>query len=84
MLLQRILNLRGHVRNDEKKPVVRYSILVHELSIGTPRLMLNACLCCAQVFIGPYEHHSNMLPWRESGADVVVVQEVSAAFLFSA
>lgn len=23
------------------------------------------------VFIGPYEHHSNELPWRESNADVV-------------
>lgn len=27
------------------------------------------------VFIGPYEHHSNELPWRESIADVVVVDE---------
>ncbi|HEY6597234.1 MAG TPA: aminotransferase class V-fold PLP-dependent enzyme [Asanoa sp.] len=27
------------------------------------------------VFIGPYEHHSNELPWRESVADVVVVPE---------
>lgn len=27
------------------------------------------------VFIGPYEHHSNILPWRESGARVVEVDE---------
>ncbi|HVU72375.1 MAG TPA: aminotransferase class V-fold PLP-dependent enzyme [Mycobacteriales bacterium] len=27
------------------------------------------------VFIGPYEHHSNDLPWRESIADVVVIPE---------
>ncbi len=27
------------------------------------------------VFIGPYEHHSNMLPWRESGCEIVVVPE---------
>jgi selenocysteine lyase/cysteine desulfurase len=27
------------------------------------------------VFIGPYEHHSNELPWRESAADVVTVRE---------
>ena len=27
------------------------------------------------VFIGPFEHHSNELPWRESIADVVVVHE---------
>ncbi len=25
------------------------------------------------VFLGPYEHHSNELPWRESLADVVVI-----------
>ncbi len=27
------------------------------------------------VFIGPYEHHSNELPWRESIADVVMIHE---------
>ncbi|MGX9296608.1 aminotransferase class V-fold PLP-dependent enzyme [Tsukamurella paurometabola] len=27
------------------------------------------------VFIGPYEHHSNELPWRESIADVVVIDQ---------
>jgi len=27
------------------------------------------------VFIGPYEHHSNELPWRESIADVVRIPE---------
>ncbi|MGH2407227.1 MAG: aminotransferase class V-fold PLP-dependent enzyme [Candidatus Limnocylindrales bacterium] len=27
------------------------------------------------VFIGPYEHHSNELPWREAIADVVVIPE---------
>jgi selenocysteine lyase/cysteine desulfurase len=27
------------------------------------------------VFVGPYEHHSNELPWRESIADLVVVDE---------
>ncbi|MFC8513927.1 aminotransferase class V-fold PLP-dependent enzyme [Streptomyces sp. NPDC057257] len=27
------------------------------------------------VFVGPYEHHSNELPWQESVADVVVVDE---------
>lgn len=25
------------------------------------------------VFVGPYEHHSNELPWRETYADVVVI-----------
>ena len=27
------------------------------------------------VFIGPYEHHSNELPWRESIAELVVIPE---------
>ena len=29
------------------------------------------------VFIGPFEHHSNELPWRESVADVVVIPQDS-------
>lgn len=29
------------------------------------------------VLIGPYEHHSNILPWRESGADVVAIPEAA-------
>lgn len=29
------------------------------------------------VFVGPFEHHSNELPWRESLADVVVIPEDS-------
>ena len=27
------------------------------------------------VFIGPYEHHSNELPWRESSAELVTIRE---------
>jgi selenocysteine lyase/cysteine desulfurase/CRP-like cAMP-binding protein len=27
------------------------------------------------VFVGPYEHHSNELPWRESIADVITIRE---------
>ena len=29
------------------------------------------------VFVGPYEHHSNLLPWRESIADVVIIGEAA-------
>lgn len=29
----------------------------------------------ARVIIGPYEHHSNILPWRESGAEMVEIAE---------
>ena len=42
------------------------------------RYQLAARIPAAQrpvVFAGPYEHHSNELPWRESVADVVVIGE---------
>nr|WP_249219054.1 aminotransferase class V-fold PLP-dependent enzyme [Loktanella sp. SALINAS62] len=29
------------------------------------------------VLIGPYEHHSNILPWRESGAEVIEITEAT-------
>ena len=29
------------------------------------------------VLVGPYEHHSNLLPWRESGAEVIEIAEAS-------
>lgn len=30
-----------------------------------------------RVLVGPYEHHSNLLPWRESGAEVIEVPEAA-------
>lgn len=33
------------------------------------------------VFIGPYEHHSNEIPWRESIADVVVIPLTNSGIL---
>lgn len=29
------------------------------------------------VLVGPYEHHSNLLPWRESGAQVIEIDEAA-------
>ena len=37
-------------------------------------LELPARAAATVVFVGPYEHHSNELPWRESGAEVVRVR----------
>ncbi|TCO70084.1 aminotransferase class V-fold PLP-dependent enzyme [Rhodovulum euryhalinum] len=42
--------------------------LVRALQMGTPAGRLGPG---AVVFVGPYEHHSNDLPWRESGATLV-------------
>jgi len=30
-----------------------------------------------RILIGPYEHHSNILPWRESGAEVIEIREAA-------
>ncbi len=30
------------------------------------------------VLVGPYEHHSNLLPWRETGAEVHEIKEADA------
>jgi selenocysteine lyase/cysteine desulfurase len=57
--------------------------LVHVLGLRLPaeldaRYGLAARIPAADrpvVFIGPYEHHSNELPWRESIADVVTIPE---------
>ena len=57
--------------------------MVHVLGLRIPaalddRYALRARIPAAErpvVFIGPFEHHSNELPWRESIADVVVIAE---------
>ncbi|MTH76601.1 aminotransferase class V-fold PLP-dependent enzyme [Paracoccus aestuariivivens] len=41
--------------------------LVHLLGVGPDTTVL----------IGPYEHHSNILPWRESGARIVDIPEAA-------
>jgi selenocysteine lyase/cysteine desulfurase len=43
--------------------------LAHDLSARIPAEQRPV------VFIGPYEHHSNELPWRESIAEVVTIPE---------
>src|SRR6185503_2491278 len=57
--------------------------LVHILGLRVPaglddRYGLSARIPADErpvVFVGPFEHHSNELPWRESIADVVVIHE---------
>jgi selenocysteine lyase/cysteine desulfurase len=54
-----ILNLRIPADLDD-----RYGLSAHIPAAARP-----------VVFIGPFEHHSNELPWRESIAEVVVIPE---------
>ena len=64
-------------------PPPRWDKLIGILELRIPagldeRHHLAAHIPAAQrpvVFAGPYEHHSNELPWRESIADVVVIGE---------
>ena len=35
----------------------------------------------SRVIIGPYEHHSNILPWRDSGAEIVEIEEATTGGL---
>lgn len=44
--------------------------LVHLFGLDAPKTAAGAT-----VLIGPYEHHSNILPWRESGARVIEIAE---------
>ena len=59
-------------------------VLVHIL--GVEKLSRNAQMKGSEhlrpvIFIGPYEHHSNLLPWRESGALIVNIEEAEGGTL---
>jgi len=58
-LMIRVMGLRIPAGLDE-----RYALSAHIPAADRP-----------VVFIGPFEHHSNELPWRESIADVVTIDE---------
>ncbi|XP_039295318.1 uncharacterized protein LOC120353902 [Nilaparvata lugens] len=45
--------------------------LIHSLALAEPPI----------VFVGPCEHHSNLLPWREIQAKVVRISETKEGFL---
>ena len=49
----------------------------HPRPTSTPRYRLSRRIPARRpvVFTGPFEHHSNELPWRESIAEVVVIRE---------
>ncbi|KAG2393542.1 hypothetical protein C9374_007073 [Naegleria lovaniensis] len=49
--------------------------LVHCIGIRERVLLARSQNELPVVFISPYEHHSNILPWRESGAIVIQIAE---------
>ena len=80
MLIQNVLNVSG---KPAKITTAAISKMVGILELRIPagldhRLQLSARIPESKrpvVFVGPYEHHSNELPWRESIADVVPIGE---------
>ena len=54
--------------------------LIHSLNLGSenpPVRIFSMCVITSfisghvqVVFVSPFEHHSNLLPWREMGAEV--------------
>jgi selenocysteine lyase/cysteine desulfurase len=63
--------------------------LINILGIRIPaelddRYALSDCIPAEErpvVFVGPYEHHSNELPWRESIAEVVEIREDADGYI---
>ena len=54
--------------------------LVGMLGLAAPAAVVAAAVLRPRshrpvVFVGPYEHHSNLLPWRESLAEVITIDE---------
>ncbi|XP_048585215.1 uncharacterized protein LOC5521527 isoform X3 [Nematostella vectensis] len=43
--------------------------LIHALEMGGDKAKTTV------VFVGPFEHHSNILPWKESGAKIVRIRD---------
>jgi selenocysteine lyase/cysteine desulfurase len=70
-----LLRIRIHRRCQQTD---RHIESAHFPPTSTRRYALSSLIPAAErpvVFIGPYEHHSNELPWRESIADVVPIPE---------
>ncbi|GMF28495.1 unnamed protein product [Phytophthora lilii] len=44
-------------------------------ALGLQQLAAHSDAARPVVFVGPFEHHSNLLPWRESAAEIVTVPE---------
>jgi selenocysteine lyase/cysteine desulfurase len=63
-LLLDVLNLRGLAAAASSATTA--SVAANNINSSSTRPV---------VFVGPHEHHSNLLPWRESGCEVVTISE---------
>jgi len=78
MLIKRAVNANFSKGNDKDVLIFVGSGVTGAVSSLVQ--MLNVAEFCrnrpdarAVVFVGPYEHHSNLLPWREANAEVVEI-----------
>jgi selenocysteine lyase/cysteine desulfurase len=68
-LLLDVLNLRGLVAASAATATATTA------SVAANNITNNSSSNRPVVFVGPHEHHSNLLPWRESGCEVVTISE---------
>ena len=76
-----------YLRRHEARDIIRNSCNAGELDAviftgsgctGAVHKLINALkLEAPTVFVGPHEHHSHLLPWREIGANIVSIKHNS-------
>lgn len=87
-----VTSLQSTLFRHEAKDIIRSSVNASEhdavLFVGTGCTSAVHKLIHAldlkklpMVFVGPFEHHSNLLPWREVGAKVIRIKETADGLL---
>ena len=59
---------------------VHYFIFIKTFSLSQ---ISGADLSKVLVLVGPYEHHSNMLPWRENKDCVLMEVQLNEAYVYN-
>jgi len=82
-----VTSLQTTLYRHEARDIVRNSCNAGELDAviftgsgctGAVHKLINGLkLVAPTVFVGPHEHHSNLLPWRELGANIVIIRHNS-------
>ncbi|KAJ8036632.1 Cysteine desulfurase 1, chloroplastic [Holothuria leucospilota] len=81
--IQRLVSWPGKLLNSERKPGKTRSGEGTEYTLRDKvRPKGNLEVWGTQVvFVGPYEHHSNILPWKESGAQVERIKDTKSGHI---
>jgi selenocysteine lyase/cysteine desulfurase len=82
MLVKRLVNANFSHGNDKDVVVFHGSGVTGCINLMVAALgLLKPSEERAVVFVSPFEHHSNLLPWREAeGCEVVVINALPDSF----